>query len=178
MGPDLLLKIGIPLRFHDANLASVTDRLGILVVKPVMEFADKIRGLYLFGCNGSGKTYFGCALLMRAITLGKTCCRLTHEELVSSYMKNFSLPGRVTQPDVLFIDEVGKEIVVSERQNVYGPLLEKAARQRFDSLKFTIFAANIRLVDLGRMYGETLVSYIGGYCQPVSMPNEDLRRNQ
>lgn len=171
--PEGLTRLGIPPLFQ----SGYSDRSEFSMILKTLESGH---GAYLFGPNGTGKTYLGCSVLRHYLSFPGSRrivgCRLTHEEIVSHYFKRWEAPPKSLSAPLLFLDEIGKEIIVSDKQRVYGPLLEKVLRHRFDYRLLTVLASNLKLSELGNMYGETVVSYIGGHCRPFQITGKDLRR--
>lgn len=140
-------------------------------------------GLLFSGSNGVGKTMFMSYVLTRAIRRGKTAYYTTMLQLDHDIKRGFRdtdvqqrLEWMLTS-DFLGLDEMGKEqFKAVDQPNFIKTQIERILKQRFDASKPVLLATNLSATALGKTYGDTILSIIGGKYQQVIMEPGDVRK--
>lgn len=168
--------MGITPRYQEASLEDATARLTAKQQETVNLFLDgKVDALWLFGPNGTGKTYLGCALLIYAL---KSLRKKVYRNDVYGFVEDFTasgwkIPPQYYQADILFLEELAKDI--ETRVDIPLTIVERLVRWRFEHNKQTILSSNASLEGIQRRYGNSLVSLITGYCKTIQFKGVDLR---
>lgn len=113
---------------------------------------EKLKGLYLYGNFGSGKTYLISALLNELSKLNYSVVIIYYPELIRSIKESFSSGedfyermGAIKKCDLLLLDDIGAESVTSwNRDEILGTILQ----YRMDNKLATFFTSNLSLEDL------------------------------
>ena len=147
-----------PLAIKEASMAEidVADKKRTPIIKWIKNFYKEyktnkhIKGLYLHGSFGSGKSYMLAALL-NELAKNKTKCtiiyypemlRLLKSSFDDDYEEKIEL---LKTTDVLLIDDIGAESVTPwSRDEVLGTILQ----YRMDSVLPTFFTSNLTLDEL------------------------------
>lgn len=140
-------------------------------------------GLLFSGSNGVGKTMFMSYVLTHAIHSGRSTYYTTMLQLDHDIKRGFRdleaqqrLEWMLTS-DFLGLDEMGKEQFKSTDQpNFIKTQIERILKQRFDASKPVLLATNLNTTSLGKIYGDTILSIIGGKYQQVIMEPGDIRK--
>ncbi len=141
-------------------------------------------GLLFVGDNGVGKTMFMSYILARAIRRGRTAYYTTMLQLNHDIKRGFRdheaqerLEWLLTS-DFLALDEMGKEqFKAMDTPSFIKSEIERILKQRFDESKPVLLATNLSASALGKAYGDTIVSIVGGKYQQVVMEPGDIRRS-
>lgn len=152
-----------------------TDRDYSVVRIAIRRFLNsEFRGLYLWGKNGSGKSYIASAVMAFLHSRNISVRRTTVFSLVEEYKANtFAVPQAYYDVDVLLLEEMGKHI--EWKTDIVSPILENMLKQRFESGKRCVFTANCGVSQLESMYGATVSSMLRGFCIPAQFPQFDWR---
>ncbi len=113
---------------------------------------EKLKGLYLYGNFGSGKTYLISALLNELSKLNYSVVIIYYPELIRSIKESFSSGedfydrmAEIKKCDLLLLDDIGAESVTSwNRDEILGTILQ----YRMDNKLATFFTSNLSLEDL------------------------------
>lgn len=129
-------------------------------IKKFMKEYPKIKGIYLHGSFGSGKSYIINAVLNELSKKGEKCVSIYYPLLLKKLKDSFSnrtstyevIYNELENADVLLIDDIGAENNTSwARDEVLGGLLQS----RMDNDKITFFTSNFNLEELENHLGET-----------------------
>ncbi len=126
------------------------------ILKYITEFIkkyqnnEKVKGLYLNGSFGSGKTYLISALFNDMAKKGYKCAIVYYPEflrdLKASFNKDYEEKfNYIKKADLLLLDDIGAENVTSfNRDEVLGPILQ----YRMEEDLPTFFTSNLTLEEL------------------------------
>ena len=126
------------------------------ILKYITEFIktyqnkEQVKGLYLNGSFGSGKTYLISALFNDMAKKGYKCAIVYYPEflrdLKSSFNKDYEEKfNYIKKADLLLLDDIGAENVTSfNRDEVLGPILQ----YRMEEDLPTFFTSNLTLEEL------------------------------
>lgn len=126
------------------------------ILKYITEFIkkyqnnEKVKGLYLNGSFGSGKTYLISALFNDMAKKGYKCAIVYYPEflrdLKASFNKDYEEKfNYIKKTDLLLLDDIGAENVTSfNRDEVLGPILQ----YRMEEDLPTFFTSNLTLEEL------------------------------
>lgn len=132
------------------------DKKRLPIIKYFKEFTDKylkkekVKGIYLTGSFGSGKTYMISALFNELAKKGVKSVIVYYPEFLRSLKSSFkdSYDERfeeVKKAPLLLIDDIGAENVTSwNRDEVLAPILQ----YRMDEALPTFFTSNLSLAEL------------------------------
>lgn len=147
-----------PLAIRNAKMADIDlkDKKRIEVIKWVQNFFKsyqsnkEIKGLYLHGSFGSGKSFILAALLNEIAKNGANTVIMYYPEMLRRLKESFSddfglLMHEIKTCDVLLIDDIGAESVSSwSRDEILGTILQ----YRMDSKLPTFFTSNLNIEEL------------------------------
>lgn len=126
------------------------------ILKYITEFIkkyqnnEKVKGLYLNGSFGSGKTYLISALFNDMAKKGYKCAIVYYPEflrdLKASFNKDYEEKfNYIKKADLLLLDDIGAENVTSfNRDEVLGPILQYRMEEELP----TFFTSNLTLEEL------------------------------
>jgi hypothetical protein len=132
-------------------------------------------GLMLMGNNGVGKTMFLSFVLMEAIrrtrftTYYTTLLKLDHD--IKRGFNDHEAARRLQwmlSSDFLALDEMGKERV-RDGDSFMRTQIERILKDRYDEGLPTLLATNATARELGKFYGDSVASIIGGKYQSVAL---------
>lgn len=139
----------------------ITDSKRAATIKWLKNFYDKypkdnhIKGLYLNGSFGSGKTFLVCAMLNELAKKGIDIIIVYYPELLRSLKESFNISvgdsdfasrmDKLKHTSILFIDDIGAESVTTwARDEILGTILQ----YRMDASLPTFFTSNLNLDEL------------------------------
>lgn len=148
-----------PLDIRNASMSDIdlTDKNRIEVLRWIKKFYKEyqnnrnIKGLYLHGSFGSGKTYMISALLNELATLGNRCIIMYYPEMLMNlktclFEDEFKITmENLKNCDLLLFDDIGAEVVSEwNRDEILGTILQ----YRMDSHLPTFFTSNLTIQEL------------------------------
>lgn len=172
----------------DVVVKDVTLGRRLLMSKIISAYINKLNeaskegiGFVFCGPNGTGKTLFGCKILLKAIKDGYSSHYIFLDDLIDM-LKSFddefvyAVIDEIYDVDFLFIDEIGKEIKTSK---FVLTNFEKLLKQRRSRQKPTIFAMNLLPPELESIYGSLAISLMETNNMVLSFENlSDFRVDQ
>lgn len=142
----------------------VTEKERNVILKYIKDFLKKkinnetVKGLYLSGSFGSGKSYILSALLNELSLKGYKCVNINYPLLLNKLKASFSdynyndVMEEIMNCDVLLIDDIGAENNSQwARDEVLGTILQ----YRMDSDLTTFFTSNFTIDELETILSET-----------------------
>lgn len=158
-------------------------------VDVIRNFAEKgsVRGLYLHGPTGSGKTHLSCAILNELIRLyqieahyakisrdilGKL--RETFNPASSVYGEGRKIEAALASYPALVIDDFGVHRETEWVNSVLYDLIDT----RYENEKLTILTSNEPIESWQEMNSRRLYSRLREMCSPVLMDAPDYRLNE
>lgn len=151
-----------PIEIRNAKMKNlyIDDKNRYPVIKYLKEFIDnynkkEVKGLYLHGNFGCGKTYMISACLNELSKKGKKSCIVYWpdflRELKASFSKSKELSNfdemfdKISDSEILLIDDIGAETTTSwARDEILGTLLQ----YRMQSKLATFFTSNLSIDEL------------------------------
>lgn len=147
-----------PIAIKEASLSEIdlTDKKRAAIIKWIKAFYKEyeknknIKGLYLHGSFGSGKSYMLAALLNELAKNGTKATIIYYPEMLrvlkDSFNDDYEEKMRLLKTtDILMIDDIGAESVTPWcRDEVLGTILQ----YRMDSKLPTFFTSNLNLEEL------------------------------
>ncbi len=148
-----------PLSIRNASMSEIdlTDKNRIEVIRWVKKFYKEyqnnqhIKGLYLHGSFGSGKTYILSALLNELSSLGYKCVIMYYPEMILTLKNSLfddefkTIMHNLKTCDLLLFDDIGAEVVTEwNRDEILGTILQ----YRMDSHLPTFFSSNLNINEL------------------------------
>lgn len=154
-----------PKMLMNASLSElITEKERANILKYIKDFLKKkvngetVRGLYLSGSFGSGKSYILSALLNELSLKGYKCVNINYPLLLNKLKASFSdynyndVMEEIMTCDVLLIDDIGAENNSPwSRDEVLGTILQ----YRMDSDLTTFFTSNFTINELETELSET-----------------------
>lgn len=154
-----------PKMLMNASLSElITEKERANILKYIKDFLKKkvndepVKGLYLSGSFGSGKSYILSALLNELSLKGYKCVNINYPLLLNKLKASFSdynyndVMDEIMTCDVLLIDDIGAENNSPwSRDEVLGTILQ----YRMDSDLATFFTSNFTINELETELSET-----------------------
>ena len=155
-----------PKMLMNASLSElITEKERANILKYIKDFLKKkvngetVKGLYLSGSFGSGKSYILSALLNELSLKGYKCVNINYPLLLNKLKASFSdynyndVMEEIMTCDVLLIDDIGAENNSPwSRDEVLGTILQ----YRMDSDLTTFFTSNFTINELETELSETI----------------------
>lgn len=153
---DNVLLFDVPKMIKDASLKNIyKDKNRLEVIKAIKEFLskykkDKVKGFYLHGSFGCGKTYLVAALFNELAKKGTKSVIVHFPELLRGLKESFSTNygekfDLIKKTPLLLIDDIGAEYLTAwGRDEVLEPILQ----YRMDEELPTFFTSNLNLEQL------------------------------
>lgn len=157
----------MPIQVQDAKMSEIDlkDKNRVEVIKWVNKFykdyqKDKhIKGLYLHGSFGSGKSYILSALLNEISANGEKCVICYYPEILRSLKESFAYPrdfkemmDELKNANILLLDDIGAEAVSEWNRD---EILNTVLQYRMESKLPTFFTSNFNLSELEDHLKET-----------------------
>jgi DNA replication protein DnaC len=135
--------------------------------KPIQDWAkqhDGSRGLYLYGDVGTGKTFslYALAKLFRANKIEVVVKNIPEwlDHLRSFYEKGYNadqeLKNEFKKECVMILDDIGSE----KASGWTTEIMYRLINNRYEQTRPTIFAGNLNLEQLAKLYGDRITSRI------------------
>ncbi len=158
-----------PLQIKNASMADIdlTDKNRLKTIKWVKDFYKKynkdkhIKGVYLHGSFGSGKTYILAALLNELAKNGTSIVIMYYPQLLRNLKETFNKSDDTTYSDtmnklmttdILLIDDIGAENITPwSRDEVLGTIVQ----YRMEESLPTFFTSNLTIDELEAHLSET-----------------------
>lgn len=158
-----------PLQIRNAAMKDIdlTDKNRLAAIKWVKDFyknypKDKhIKGLFLHGSFGSGKSYILAALLNELAKSGYSSVIMYYPQILKTLKESFNknndedyddILDTIMHADLLLIDDIGAENVTGwSRDDVLGTILQ----YRMDEILPTFFTSNLNIDELESHLAET-----------------------
>lgn len=173
---------------RDAANRNATERAELLIAQAKIaktgEDADRVRGVYLFGGNGSGKTQLAALIGKDVLRGDKTAGYCEWPMVLAEIRDTFNgndpqatemrIVDRLCAPWLLVVDEVDK----GKASDFAGDLLYRVINERWGSKLCTVFTSNLSPRDVAGRLGENgraIESRIMGSCDVISMGGSDRR---
>lgn len=150
----------VPKALKDAKMKNIytDDKARVEVIKYLDNFynnygKEKVKGLYLHGNFGSGKTYLISALFNELAKKGIESCTICFPEFLRTLKASFNnIEGTysdryniVKKAPLLLIDDIGAEnVTLWGRDEILGPILQ----YRMDEELPTFFTSNLTIDEL------------------------------
>ena len=154
-----------PIAIRNARMADIdlTDKRRVHVIKSVQKFYKdyqknkNIKGVYLHGSFGSGKSFILAALINELAKIGVKCCIGYYPEMLrilkDSFNDDFETKMyQIKTCDILLLDDIGAESVTPwSRDEILGTILQ----YRMDARLPTFFTSNLNLEELENHLSQT-----------------------
>ena len=154
-----------PSDLQKASLSDlITEKERNSILKYIKEFLknkmsnEPVKGLYLSGSFGSGKSYILSALLNELSNKGFTCVNVHYPRLLNRLKSSFNeynyneVLDEIMSSDILLIDDIGAENNSAwARDEVLGTILQ----YRMDNNLTTFFTSNFTIDELESILSET-----------------------
>lgn len=138
-----------------------------------------IKGLFIDGITGSGKTHTLYAI--RSVVKGWGECsevenwvKLLYEVRRDNFAKANSIIDEITKKQFVFIDDIGAE----KNSDWNVEILYLIINETYEKGHTLFITTNLDSNQLITRYGERLVSRILAMCEKITMPEKDLRLQQ
>lgn len=174
----------IPPKFIDMSLKDFTNELPRRYVNYIGQFdwwMTKSVGLYLFGSNGTGKSFLLAELVKKALDSGRTAYFTTLEQLLTKIYKALNDPEledeivEITNVDFLAIDEIEKIYKTDKENSFAGIAFDNLFRTRSNNEKTISVTSNKEIHELKGIHGQHLVSLFKENLVPVLVAGSDFR---
>lgn len=143
-------------------------------------------GIILHGPNGSGKSFI-CTMILKDLIRkhNKRCYMIKAKDLVDMVREGWSTPRnkeilnyKITNADVLFIDDPGKELIDANNWNDKHAkmTIEGIIRERVQSNKAIFLTTNYDMAGIASVYGKGFYSMLQESCFQIEVPGSDYRK--
>jgi primosomal protein DnaI len=150
----------VPKFIKEAKMSDIyPEKERLSIIKYMKDFISKfdtdkkLKGLYLCGSFGSGKSYLISALINEVSKKGYNSIILYYPNLLSSLKASFNTEDfdikldSIMRCDLLLIDDIGAENNTAwSRDEILGTILQK----RMNNYKTTFFTSNLNMEELER----------------------------
>ena len=149
------------------------------------EYLKSYRGFYIYGPNGSGKTYVAAIMLKKGIlALNTHWYWISPFEIQEAYIKEnlwdenekITVKRHINTVQCLVIDDIGKEY--RGTSGYIQTLIKVLLRRRHDYCMSTVITSNMTPEEFTSVYGETVGTLIGDYLVPVEINAADIRKQR
>ena len=189
--------IGVSKDVRNAKLKDVytDDKNRVEVIKWITNFikdykkGNKVKGLYLSGNFGSGKSYIVSALINELVKDDKRGAIIYYPEFLRSLKASFSsdfdeLYNEVKCADLLLLDDIGAENVTPwSRDEILGPIIQ----YRMEEGLPTFFTSNLTLEELEmhlsieskkveKLKAKRLIEKITFMCDEIKLISKNNRK--
>lgn len=186
----------VPKSLKEAKMSDIykDDKGRIEVIKNMKEFiskfkeTEKVKGIYLHGSFGSGKSYLLSALINELTKKDKKAVIVYYPTLLKSLKASFNdefknMINEITETDLLLIDDIGAEKNTEwGRDEILGTILQ----YRMDNNLPTFFTSNLTIEELeehfcitkestDRVKARRIIERIKFLSTPISLTGENRR---
>lgn len=154
--PKVLMNSSLSELINEKERTNILKYIKVFLKKKVQN--EKVKGLYLSGSFGSGKSYILSALLNELSNKGFRCVNVYYPSLLNKLKSSFNdytyddVMDEIMTSDVLLIDDIGAENNSSwARDEVLGTILQ----YRMDNDLTTFFTSNLTISELEQTLSET-----------------------
>lgn len=142
------------------------------------EFVRRGRGLVFSGGLGTGKTLAATLALKKFVRDGFSGFATCFSEMIDLYTAGWYseeerayFHRRVVDPQVLLIDDVGKE---HKRKNALSQtILDNVVRTRTQHGRAMLVTTNLSETELGEVYGSAVMRLLRESCMAIGVEGED-----
>lgn len=130
------------------------------------------KGLFLYGCTGSGKTYTLDAIAKKTGSRVNNWVELLFEakdRISNGTVKSFI--DNLTEEDFIFLDDIGAEKSTEWVLELLYLIIDRCYRYRLG----LFISTNLSLQNFADRYGERLMSRIAELCEVIEMREKDYR---
>jgi DNA replication protein DnaC len=147
---------------------------------------DNNVGIFLYGSNGTGKTFLASLIVKEAYIYRYTSRRCTFMDYINEYTKLWGIKDAEKKEEeeglfyhnyksveFLVLEELGKELDTKLSPTV----LEDLLRYREERGLVTIICTNLAPKEIVERYGASISSLIKGNFRPIMLVGKDNRTN-
>lgn len=186
--PEQMDRMNIGRRFWTANLDDLDTETPIgKASKRYVENLDMFRknghGLWLYGANGTGKTWAAAAILKECARRGFSCYCVLADVLKVAYIdgQRFdpqqTVVQRVEAVDILLVEDLGKEY--SGKGSGWAELcFENMFRKRSRDLGVTFVTTNMSTKEFAARYADSALSLASECMTTVNVKGGDRRSSK
>jgi len=169
-----LARACIPKRYYGALVSEIPERNSLQLtakayVSPFKRVLEHGHNLYIFGPNGTGKSYMACAIaqdvirqLHRALFMPspvlKTAWATDKVHYESDLDGTVTFRQAATEWELLILDDLGREW--SGRTGYAQAVVDEVLRARYYAELPTIITANMTTAEFGELYGEAALDLL------------------
>lgn len=193
ISPTVLSMRGVPKQLHSCTVKDL-DSFGSEARQKIIDFIidyikdipnnfENNKGIFLYGSNGTGKSFIASLIVKYCYIFRYTSKRCTIMEYINEYTRMWNTrPEDKEEVEELFysnykaveflcLEELGKEIDSKININIIEDLL----RYREERGLVTIICTNLDPTKLVDKYGNSINSLIKGNCTPIKLVGNDNR---
>ena len=137
---------------------------------------DDLSGLFIYGSNGTGKTFIMVAIAKEIIRrMGLPVVMVDVPEWISGFYGSIKrrneMIGKLKDVNVLLMDDLG-----AEQQTEYTiPILGELINHRWVHKRLTYFTSNLTPELVKKKIDPRIISRISGMCKFIRLTGEDRR---
>jgi DNA replication protein DnaC len=181
-----LYQANIPEKFINMSLNDYTlgeEKLILNYINNLSTWCSRGAGLYLYGQNGVGKSFFMAMIAKESIRLGKTTYFCSLEQFLKIIIESKDKENLkdeleyIRDCDMLCIDEIEKVYKPSKEYSFADIIFDDLFRSRSNNKKIICCTSNLPQEDLKNIHGKHLVSLFSENMIPVLLTNTDFRKH-
>ena len=169
----------IPTRYLYVKTEDIPER----IQKILFSIKESLRGLYLYGKCGTGKTHVAYAIANYCHEKKLKTMFYSSTDLLREIKQDFDEDKKYVPSDqtnfaeilkfngLLIIDDIGSEKPTEWAIETLYAIINK----RYEAVYPTIFTSNFTLEELAGRLGDRIVSRIAGSCEVVELQGKDRR---
>ena len=184
----------VPKMIRNADLRDIyKEKNRLEIIKYIKEFLSKykkesVKGLYLHGSFGSGKTYLVAALFNELARKGEKCVIVHFPELLRGLKESFSTNysekfDLIKNTPLLLLDDIGAEYLTAWGRD---EVLESILQYRMDQELVTFFTSNLDMEQLeshlsvvnnsiDKLKARRIIERIKKLAIPLELVGRDIR---
>lgn len=186
----------VPKMIRNADLRDIyKEKNRLEIIKYIKEFLSKykkesVKGLYLHGSFGSGKTYLVAALFNELARKGEKCVIVHFPELLRGLKESFSTNysekfDLIKNTPLLLLDDIGAEYLTAWGRD---EVLESILQYRMDQELVTFFTSNLDMEQLeshlsvvnnsiDKLKARRIIERIKKLAIPLELVGRDIRND-
>jgi len=180
------VRANIPPKYRKASLAVITSPQSVKPKAQLQSYINHMKrkrkegtGLYLWGGEGTAKTYLGCAVLIEALRHGYLAYFTTLNDCVDNIIRNReSFAYMLQNTTYLMIDDIGYAYRPIRDEIAYvDSVLDKVVRTRCNNLQPNILTShkNITQMALANPSGARIASIIKEHMLRIQFTGPNFR---
>lgn len=182
------VRSNIPLKYRKASLSSIRSAQAAKPKEKIQTYVKNIKknrragvGLYLWGVEGTAKTYLGTAVLIEALKLGYSAYFTTLTDCVDNIIRSReSFAFMLQNTTFLMIDDIGYAYKPIKDEITYvDSVIDKVLRKRCNDLLPNILTSHKNLTELAlaNQSGARMSAIVKEHMRRIQFSGKSFRDN-